>query len=164
MRRAPIAAMPANFARAKLGRRPEPYSVRDWSMNRLVRLWRACEASAAIETAFILPVLLLGTLGTVEGARALWTQSSLQSAVVEAARCAAISPGSCTNVPTYAASQISWLGIPANDFSYSSTATCGVTGYAKGSQVAVSYTFQSVVNGLIPPLSHLTLTASACHP
>lgn len=92
------------------------------------------------------------------------TQSSLQSAVVAAARCAAVSPGSCTDVPTYAASQISWMSVPAGDFTYTAATSCGITGYTHGSQVAASYTFHSVVGTLIPQWSSIAMTATACHP
>jgi Flp pilus assembly protein TadG len=132
--------------------------------NSLGRLWRACDAVTAVEAAFVLPALLVFLLGIIEVSRALWIQSSLQYAVTAAARCAAISPANCSNVPTYAASQAYGLSIPVADFTYTANATCGNAGYATGSQVAASYTFNSVVGGLIPPLASVHLSATACHP
>src|ERR1700675_3482302 len=46
--------------------------------------------AAAVEFAMILWPLMLLLLGTVDGGRMLWTQNSLQYAVEQAARCAAV--------------------------------------------------------------------------
>lgn len=118
--------------------------------------------ATAIETAMLFPVFLLLLLGIGEFGRALWTQTALQYAVGAAARCAAINPTSCTNVPAYAATQAYGLSIPSGDFTYTANASCGVSGYAGGAQVTVSYPFQPLVPQLVP-LS-VTLSAQACHP
>lgn len=55
-------------------------------MTRL-RAFLACEAGvAALEFAFILPVLLLFVLGSIESAVVLFIRSSMESAVLEASR------------------------------------------------------------------------------
>ena len=136
----------------------------DLLFRNFVRLRQAFEGTAAIETAFILPILLVGTVGMVEAGRAIWTQSSLQAAVVQAARCAAISPATCPDVPAYAASQVTWMSLPKADFTYTATATCGITGYTKGQQVVANYTFKTVVAALIPQFTSIALSATACHP
>jgi hypothetical protein len=133
-------------------------------VGRPCRLWQARKGTSAIETAFILPVLLVGTLGMVEAGRAMWIQSSLQAAVVQAARCAAISPATCPDVPSYASSQVGWLSLPSSDFTYTSAASCGIASYTKGQQVVANYTFHTVVSGLIPKFSTIALSATACHP
>ena len=56
------------------------------------------------------------------------------------------------------------MSLPSGDFTYTSTASCGVTGYNTGKQVVANYTFQTVVAGLIPQLSGIALSATACHP
>jgi Flp pilus assembly protein TadG len=129
------------------------------------RLWRGCDGTTAVEAAFVLPLLLLVLLGIVEFGRAIWIQTSLQYAVTAAARCAAVNSPTCTNnVPSYAASQVYGLSIPSADFTYTSGASCGNTGYVTGSQVTVNYTFTSVVGTLIPRLASVPLSATACHP
>ena len=54
----------------------------------------ACDGAAAVETALVLPVFLLCVFGISEIGRALWIQSTLQYAVEDAARCAAINTAS----------------------------------------------------------------------
>lgn len=130
----------------------------------LTRLCRACDAAMGVEAAFVLPVLLLFVFGIVECGRAFWTQSSLQYAVTAAARCAAVSPSKCSNVPSYAASQAYGLSIPSSDFTYTAGTSCGNVGYTAGSQVTANYTFTSVVAGLLPQFASVPLTATACHP
>jgi hypothetical protein len=53
----------------------------------------------------------------------LWADFSLQRAVA-AARCAVITPKACTDVPSYAASNVVGLPVPSSAFS-STTAACG---------------------------------------
>ena len=130
----------------------------------LYRLWHARQGATAVEMALLLPALLLFFLGIVEFGRALWTQTSLQFAVSAAARCAAVNPSQCSNVPSYAASQMLALSVPPSVFTYTSGASCGITGYTSGSKVSASYTFTTVVSGLIPSLSSVHLSATACHP
>jgi Flp pilus assembly protein TadG len=128
------------------------------------RFCRARNAAISIEVAFIIPVLVVFLLGIIEVGRALWIQTSLQYAVTVAARCASLGSSSCTNVPSYAASQAFGMSIPSGDFTYTSGASCGNAGYTAGSQVTANYTFNSVVGGLIRPLNSVPLTATACHP
>ena len=101
-------------------------------------------------------------LGIGKSGRALWTQTALQYAVGAAARCAAVTPSSCSNVPAYAATQAWNLSIPSGDFTYTASASCGISGYTGGAQVTVSYPFQPLVPQLVP-LS-VTLSARSCHP
>jgi Flp pilus assembly protein TadG len=130
----------------------------------LTRLWSACNGAAAIETAFVLPMFFLFLFGIVECGRAFWIQSSLQYAVTSAARCAAVNPSKCSDVPSYAAAQAYGMSIPSTDFTYTSGTTCGNVGYSTGSKVAVSYTFTTGLPHLIPKLSSVKLSATACHP
>ncbi len=132
--------------------------------NAFVRLCRGRDGTTAIEAAVVFPVLVLFLLGIMECSRALWIQTSLQYAVTVAARCASLGSATCTNVPSYAASQVYAVSVPITDFTYSLTAACGNAGYTKGSQVVARYTFHSVVGGLIPAMRRVPLTATACHP
>ena len=91
------------------------------------RLSSCRRGSAAVESAFILPVLLLVLLGIFELGRIAWTQSSLTFAVQEAARCASVRPDLCgTSAATasYAAKRAAGLSIPASAFTLT-TAPCG---------------------------------------
>jgi len=128
-----------------------------------VGLARARGAASAVEAGFLLLPLFMFIYGICEFGRALWTQSALQYAVEAAARCAAVNPSSCANVPSYAATQAYGLTIPSQDFIYSSGASCGITGYTKGSQVTASYAFRPLVTQTLVPLS-VTLSAKSCHP
>ena len=135
----------------------------------VARLWRARDGASAIEMAVLMPALLMLLLGICEFGRALWTQTTLQSAVEAAARCAAVnlskctaSGGTTTDVPGYAASQAVGLSIPASAFTYTANAACGNSSTSEGSQVIASYAFQSPVSQLVPV--NVTLSAKSCHP
>ena len=125
-------------------------------------LWRSRDGATAIEMAFLLPVFLGFLLGIEEFGRALWTQTALQYAVEAAARCAAVSPSECANVPAYAASQAFAMSIPSSSFTYTPNAICGVASLTSGAQVTASYVFPAAVPALIPV--NVTLTAKSCHP
>lgn len=93
----------------------------------LSRLARSRDGAVAVEAAFVLPVLLLTLLGTVEVSRALSTRSALQFAVEEAARCAAVQTSVCSGAAAtqaFAASRVEALDIPASAFA-ASRAPCG---------------------------------------
>lgn len=118
--------------------------------------------ATAVETAILFPAFLMLLLGIGEFGRALWTQTALQYAVGAASRCAAVTPGSCSDVPAYAATQAWGLSVPSGDFTYTANASCGISGYTGGAQVNVSYPFTPLVPKLVP-LS-VTLGAQSCHP
>ena len=131
---------------------------------RLSRLLASRSGATAVEMALLLPVLLSLLFGICEFGRAMWTQTSLQYAVEEAARCAAINSANCTpSVPAYAAGKVMGISIPSSEFTYTSGASCGISGYTTGAKVSVSHVFTSFAVRLIPALS-FTLTASSCHP
>jgi Flp pilus assembly protein TadG len=129
---------------------------------RLLATARDRGGATAIETAILFPVFLMLLLGISEFGRALWTQTALQYAVGQAARCASVTPSSCSDVPSYAATQAWGLAIPSGDFTYTANASCGVSGYTGGAKVTVSYPFKPLVPQLVP-LS-VTLSAQSCHP
>ena len=84
--------------------------------------------------------------------------------VVNFETCSAVNVANCTpSVAAYAANNAPGMTFASSVFSYSSGASCGISGYASGSEVTASYAFQPLVVGLIPELS-ITLTASSCHP
>jgi Flp pilus assembly protein TadG len=129
----------------------------------LARLYRARGGVTAVETAFLMPVLLTFLLGIEEFGRALWTQTALQYAAEAAARCAAVKVANCTpDVPTYAANQAFGLSIPASDFTYTASASCGIAGYTDGAQVTASHVFDPIVSQLVPV--SVTLYANSSHP
>lgn len=144
---------------------PKEPRRRHRAADEVVRIARARDGATAVEMAFLLPVFLLFVLGICEFGRAFWTQTALQYACEAAARCAAVSPGACTDVPSYAASQAFGLSIPSSAFTYTPNATCGVASSSTGSggaQVTASYAFRPVVPQLVP--LNVTLSAKSCHP
>jgi Flp pilus assembly protein TadG len=139
-----------------------PSSPAVWNGRLPNQLRRSRDGATAIEMAFLLPVFLGMLLGIEEFGRALWTQTALQFAVEAAARCAAVSPSLCTDVPSYAAGEAFALSIPSSSFTYTPNATCGATSVTSGAQVTASYAFQPLVPQLVP--INVTLTAKSCHP
>ena len=139
--------------------------------------------SAAVEFALTVPVLLLLLFGTIEFGRLLWTQNSIQYAVEQAARCAAMgqTPGAtaCTTAgatQTFAASQVHGYTVASTAFTvaYQCTPTpsvgctaCGVAS-TKGVLVSASVPFTPLLSSssLLPFESSLsiTLTGKSCRP
>jgi Flp pilus assembly protein TadG len=145
-----------------LSKPPIP-KVRDGRL--LDRLWRSRSGATAIEMGFLLPIFLGLLLGIEEFGRALWTQTALQYATEAAARCAAVSPTDCPDVPAYASSQAFGMSIPSAAFTYAPNQVCGVCSGVTctgGSQVTANYVFPAAVPLLVP--TNFTLTAKSCHP
>ncbi len=113
-----------------------------------------------LEVAIVFPVFILMVLGVLDFSRALWLQGALQSAVEQAARCAAVDTvtcGSATQIESYAAGKVAGFAMPASVF----TATAA----ACGQQVSASYPFTFIPSNM-PPFNtiSLTLTAQSCRP
>jgi len=109
---------------------------------------------SAVEFALILPVFVVFLFGMINCGLLLWTQLGMEHGVVAAARCAAINPSTCPDVPAYATQQAYGLDLPKTAFT--------LTTPACGDQVAASYGYQFVTL-LLPPMN-LTLTARSCYP
>jgi Flp pilus assembly protein TadG len=138
-------------------------------------LFTSCQrGSVAVQSAFVLPVLVLFVLGIMDTGRLLWTFATLHRASEAAARCGAI-PATGTDPATgkaydcttssgtqnYAVLQAWGLTTTASVFTVS-TPACG-------NQVAASYNFTFVIPWfyIVPPLgpsNSITLTATACYP
>jgi Flp pilus assembly protein TadG len=103
----------------------------------LLNLSRSRDGLAAVETAILLTVYLLFLLGIFEFGRLFWIQTSLQHAAERAARCAIVTPATCTrsNVTTYAAGEVYGMTVPPSAFTYTSGANCGIAGYNTGALV-----------------------------
>ena len=123
----------------------------------VIRFLGAVAGSTAVEFALIAPVIISLFFGMFEFARAIWTQSVLDYAVEEAARCASVNTGTCgTNgaIQSYAANQTGALAISAGTFTSSSPAGCT-------HQVTASYPFHFVLSIFN---YNITLTSLACSP
>lgn len=97
------------------------------AVERARRLFKCKQGAAAVEAAFALPVLLLALLGMLEMGRLGWTQSALNFAVQEAARCAAVNVVNCgTSAATadFAAQRARGANVPPAAFTLTSEA-CG---------------------------------------
>ena len=119
------------------------------------RLWADRGGASAVEFAIILPVFMLLVLGSISAALLTFSVSSLNYAVEDAARCAAVNKTLCANAGTtmkYARNR--YAGPPITPVFTYSTAGCGNTVTATG-------TFSL---DIVPELSKIPLKASACHP
>jgi Flp pilus assembly protein TadG len=117
------------------------------------RLWADLGGASAIEFAIVLPVFMLLVLGSMSAAFLTFAVSSLNYAVEDAARCAAVNTTLCPNATATAQYALSkYAGPPiAPVFTYS-TAGCGNT-------VSATATFSL---NIIPEISDIPLKASAC--
>jgi Flp pilus assembly protein TadG len=121
----------------------------------LLRMRDCRQASTAVESAIILPVMLLLLLGGMEAARLAWERSALQFAVQEAARCAVVQPGVCgttAQIQSFAASKVAGFSIPTADFT--------VTTPACGTQVAASVPYSFALFPIFAAAP--TLSARVC--
>ncbi|MDB5450520.1 MAG: hypothetical protein JWQ52_1648 [Phenylobacterium sp.] len=119
------------------------------------RISEATSGATAVEFALVLPAFLAMTLGGLYLATLAFSISSLNFAVQEAARCAAVKTTICTNAITtiaYAAKKYTGPA-PAPSFSYLTTG-CGHT-------VTAAATFSL---RLLPDLTDVPISASACYP
>jgi Flp pilus assembly pilin Flp len=109
--------------------------------------------ATAVEFALVLPVFVLLVMGSISTGLLGWSIASMNYAVEDAARCAAVNKVLCASpddVRSYALSR--YMGPAISPvFSYSSKG-CGntVTGHA--------------VYSLMAPFAGIKLSASACHP
>lgn len=143
--------------------------MRHW----LQRLWANRRCSTTVEFTLVAIPLLMLSIGPLEFGRLLWIQEAIQMAAQEGARCVGILATSCESGGTYNATDASnyviamaadWeIGLNANQISVTNKATSGAcTGL---SQVSISYTFETVVPGLLTMLSSApTITGFACFP
>jgi Flp pilus assembly protein TadG len=127
------------------------------SGRRVRRLVLDRRGSVGVEFALVAPALCMVIYGAMEFGRMAWTQSALNFAVEEAARCASVTPSVCgtsTQIATYAASEIAPGYVPASAFT-GTTAACG-------HQVTASFAYPFVATGLFSMTP--TLSATACFP
>jgi Flp pilus assembly pilin Flp len=123
----------------------------------LGRFLRDRHGGAAVEMALVFPLLCLMILGGIETGWMLWSTSTLNFAVEEAARCAAVDAtncGSTTNIQGVAVGKAMGLGMSASDFT--------VTSPACGKRVAATYVFHFLM-----PFStdfNVSIPAASCYP
>ena len=130
-------------------------------------LRRTCRAGAAngfladrsgaqaAEFALILPVLIVITLGTINGSFMLYAYARLQYAAQDAARCRAVKTAVCTDDAATATYAMSRLAGPLKSPSFSrDTTLCGNT-------VTGTATFNVSTGFTTTPI---TMQARACYP
>ena len=120
------------------------------------------EGSAAIEAAFVLPILLLFVIGSVEFGRALWTYHRMLLAVEEAGRYAMVygaSPGLLTSASCPGADTVTLSNcVVAKANAYlAAYGTTGVTvtpsedsSTPPNLTISAQYTFNFLVPALLP--------------
>ena len=126
------------------------------------KLWDE-RGAAALEFAFVLPVLFLIATGLIDFGRAIWTQSTLDYAVQAAARCGAVNTSTCsdaTTIKTYAVSQTYGITVSNSNFTVT-TAGTPCNGFA-GVKVQVTYAFTYILPALRSDSGNFG--ATACYP
>lgn len=126
------------------------------SARRFLRNFRTCRSGAsALEFALVLPVFVLMVMGSISASLLGMSVASMNYAVEDAARCAAVNKTLCpTPTATALYAQSKYVG-PAIAPSFAfSTAGCGNT-------VSASATYRLA---LLPEFASVPLFAEACHP
>ena len=133
----------------------------------------------ALEFAVVAPVLIMLMLGTIEFGRLLWTMQGLQMTAVEAARCMGILASSCASSGAYSSDNTTsyienyagaWgINLTSSNLTLltrdSTNTSCAPTGGTLTiSEVTITYTFQTVVPGLLSMLTSKALQGHACFP
>jgi Flp pilus assembly protein TadG len=141
-------------------------------------LRRARRAVAALEFALLSVPLMLLVFGTIEFGRLLWTQQALQTTAIEAARCMGILSSNCAsagayssdNTTTYIETVATAWGVTLSSSNLTLTRTstntaCSPTSSTPSvSEVTITYTYRTMVPGLLTMLSSNALTGHACFP
>ena len=117
---------------------------------------------AAVETALMLPILLLLLLGTIDTARFFWTRSVVRDAAFEGARVAIINEATATQIETTIQRELVAGGV-----NQPSVIAIGTRQPAAPVDVTVTVTFEFLVLGnLIPSVdktAEVTATAVMTH-
>jgi Flp pilus assembly protein TadG len=105
------------------------------AFSRIKAFGRSSSGSAAVEFAFVAPLLFLLLFAVVEFGRGWWAKSSLQYAAERAARFAVVCTGGCPGdaaIANYATNQVYQQTVPQGTFSVS---------HPTPNQTCVNYTF-----------------------
>jgi len=142
-------------------------------MRRLKLFLLNSSGANAVEFALLSVPLLMVLMGTIEFARMYWAQHVLEQTASAGARCVGVLLPACAQNGVYsAANTISYIsGIAATDgvvltsanIAINNNTTCsGLSGF---STVQISYTFGTVLPGLLTSLVNgPNLSAQACFP
>ncbi len=127
--------------------------------------------AAAVEFALAVLPLMLTVVGVVQLGRYAWAVQAVEAVATAAARCVGLRSTSCassskpsvTLTQTYAVNTAkAWdLTLTASQVTVATSATCG--GTSAMSQVTIAYTF-AAGSGLVPALSSVQVSATACFP
>jgi Flp pilus assembly protein TadG len=131
------------------------------------RLIANVRGATAVQTAIVLPILLLLIFGVIETAYLMFAQISLDYAVAAAARCAAVNTNLCGSqsaIQSYAVGRV--VAFPnLTTSSFPTPTACPTqpssTSYSK---VTATYAIKSLVGHYIPYLSTMTLQGVAQYP
>ena len=121
------------------------------------RLGRDERGGTAVEMALVIPFLSLMFLGGIDAGWMLWSSSTLDFAVEDAARCWAVDVNNCGTAAatqSVAVSKAMGLGMSDGDFTVSSPAC--------GRQVSATYVFR-----FMRPFStdfNVSIPATSCYP
>ena len=143
---------------ASLSPRTKTFLPRKTNVAGLMRRLRDDKAgTTAVEFGLLaLPFIVL-IFGCLQFGMIAWTESGMQYAVEQAARCATVNTTLCgtpSQIQQYAASQMTSTAVVAADFTYVSTGC--------GNQVSVTINYPYMVQVFLP--ASITLTAKSCHP
>jgi Flp pilus assembly protein TadG len=136
-------------------------------------LLAARDGVAAMEFAITATALMMLTLGTIEFGRLLWTQEALNATAIQTARCIGVLASSCAasgtysaaNTKSYAETAAGGWGVTLTDSDITPSNSEGSGTCTGDAQVSITYTFDSVVPGLLTMLAGgAALTAQACFP
>jgi Flp pilus assembly protein TadG len=147
-------------------------SIADNACRPLLRLARDRSGATAVEFGLVAVPLLGLIFGVAEFGRAYWTSETLQQAAIATARCMGLRAAPCATSSAYDAAKTTayaaraaarWsTALPSASIALNPSATCG--GVANFSQVTLTTTFTTLAPALIPQLSSVPLSATACFP
>ena len=124
------------------------------------RYLRDRHGGAAVEMALVFPFLCLMILGAIDAGWMLWSASTLDFAVEEAARCGAVDATNCgttANIQGVAVDKAMGLGMSASDFTVTTPACGKKVAEGGGFEPPVRFDpYDSLANCWFKPLTHLS--------
>ncbi len=137
------------------------------------RLLRDRRGATSLEFAILGTALMTMCLGILEYGRLSWTREALQAIANQGARCMGLQAASCavagaydsaTTVTYLSGQAATWdIALTTSSFTLTRGTTCG--GVGGFSQVAISYTFQTVLPLLLTQASGgVPLVVKSCFP
>lgn len=139
--------------------------IRPEKLKHLGKLLKCQMGATMIEFALLAPMFFLVLFGTIEGARVMWTQQTLDEVAYSTARCMSVSSACDTSAAqqSFAVARASGYGLSVSSASVTPQLDVTCRGFPNSSRVTITHTFTSVMDGFVPVFP-AQLQVESCYP